>query len=130
MSLRRLPWIGLLIGCGTGGTPSATALEDTGTSGSLDLEATEICGAATSGEACRELSTDTWACGAVYSAPCDADPYDSDTAWRYEGCVPHGGTTCTQFTVWLQTEEGCRAFDGCYAPTDVYPSCDPDVDCP
>ncbi len=122
--------LGLLVlapvGCGE--APPLPGPVDTDTGSAYD-EAVEVCHAATSAEACRDLSTDGFDCQAVISAECDADPYSGDTAWRFDDCVP-SNVTCTQSTVWLETPEGCRAFDACYAPSDEYPICDPAVACP
>jgi len=119
----------MLLAVSACGTSTTLPGNPTGDTGAAFDEAVEVCGAATSAEDCRSLSTDRFDCGAVISAECDADPYSGDTDWRFDDCVP-SNITCTQFTIWLETPEGCRAFDACYAPSDEYPSCDPDVACP
>lgn len=98
-------------------------------SGAPYMDAVEVCGAATTAEACRDATSGDWDCAPVLSAECAADPYDVDTDWRFDDCIP-SNVTCTQYTVWLATDEGCRAFDACTAPASDYPSCDPDVECP
>lgn len=95
--------------------------------GATDLS-TE-CAEAVDADACRDIEGESQFCGMVTSADaCAGDPYVDTLVWTYDGCVATN-VTCTQSFTYLQTDEGCRVFDACYAPTDLA-SCDPALDCP